>query len=122
MTRTVNRTPRADVYHIGKIIEANILPDGESHGQKLVKYKDGWDDQRVATIAGVTLLAVRGIRQDLFGHLRKGGHPDNLYKQFGTRIEALERRVQELEDQITKPSSVKTFSDLPKIINGPNRP
>jgi len=114
-------TLRSDVFHIGKIIEANVVPDGETDGVKFVKYKDGWDDERVTTVSGSSITTVRRLRQELFGQLRKAVG-ENFYKAMLSRVADLERRMQELEDQITKPSSIKTFSDLPKIINGPNRP
>lgn len=113
-TTTRKHTPRADVKHIGKIIEANILPDGEKDGQKYIKYKDGWDDERVATVSSVPLHTVRKIRQELFGQMRIGG--GNLFKLLSERMDALERRIAELEDAATKPRVVKSFADLP--LNG----
>lgn len=111
MTRTRTAVPRADVFHIGKIIEPQIIPDGEEDGEKRVKYRDGWNDERVATVSGVALANVRKIRQDLFGQLRRGG-ADNLYKRLGDRIDALEHRLAELEEEITKPRTFKSFGEL----------
>lgn len=114
---------RADYYHVAKVLEPVLSKAGEKDGKKMVKYADGWDDQRVATVAGADLRNVQTVRRELFGELPTyPGNANHIYHKIDARVADLERRVQELEDQLTKPSSVKTFSDLPKIINGPNRP
>lgn len=104
---------RADVFQLGKLLENNTTPDGEENGIKFVKFNEGWDDQRIADICGIGISSVRTARQDMFGQIRKGG--DSPYHKFADRIAALESRVAELEDAITKPRVVKSFADLPPI-------
>ena len=117
IAKTHNRVQRADMFHIGKIIESNVVPDGEADGRKFVKYKEGWDDERVSKVAGgVAVSVVQNIRRDLFGEIRRGDGK-NWLSGVSARMDALERRIAELEDAITKPRVLKSFSDLPVVQN-----
>lgn len=114
-TETRKHVSLSDRFHIGKIIEANISSDGEEDGTRYVKYNDGWDDERVVAVAQTNIHTVRRIRQELFGKIRKG-QGENFFRATIARVEALERRVAELEEAATKPRMVKSFADLP--VNG----
>lgn len=60
-------------------------------------YEEGWDDERIVTEFRdrfpITLANVRGLREDLVGHLRRGGDQGG----DAPRFKELERRLAELE-------------------------
>lgn len=110
---------RTDVVHIAKVIESGITEDGEDGGTKYVRYNDGWSDDRVATVTGQNISNVRRLRQELFGQLRRTGNDNGFFRQVAMRVEALERRVAELEDATTRPRTAKSMQELGTLLNGP---
>lgn len=120
---------RSDLFHIGKVLEGCLSPDGEreTDGTKYVKFKEGWDDERVATITGATVYNVQSSRRELFGQIRNvgGTGPMKTHElrldSVVARIEAIEKRLDALEDAATKPRVVKSFSELPSALNGPKQ-
>ena len=104
---------RADLFHIGKIIEQALEPQrSEEDGETYVRFKADWDDDRIAAVTKQPVEAVQKARRDMFGKIRRRGEVPQQDATLLARIAELERRIAQLEDVMTAPRTFKSFAEL----------
>ncbi len=83
----------------GTIGEQTTHPDGTTYTR--VKFRPGWNDQRVADENGCSRWAVKRVRQDAFGTLAKKGHVTSTSGVSNRRVRARDQRLDRLEAAVT---------------------
>lgn len=91
-----------------------LLKVCDKTGAKSCKYKEGWDDQRVANEVGLgtTLKHVNALRVEVMGRL-----PTPTDQLWGGNNGPLARRIVALEEDVAKLKAYLTYLD----VNWPNR-
>lgn len=56
-------------------------------GDGLCRYSEGWDDEKVSILIGVTSLGVRSVRRDMFGNTKRNKPDGDGIKARITAIE-----------------------------------
>lgn len=106
-----NVMTQKDRFQVQKLLDSVLEQNGE-----FVRYKDGWNDNRVANECGCESKIVRNTRARTFG---------NLFRQApktADQIAELEEKVAELQAQMTAVLEAITLRDddlfQPKKSNG----
>ena len=86
------RASRIQILQIGKLLEENIIkaPDGT------VTYKPPWTDELIATHVKCASASVAATRREVYGNFPSNRSAD------GTRLDALEKLVNELVEKHDK--------------------
>lgn len=117
-TKGLKELSSAERFAILKRLDELIEKDGD-----YVKFKNGATDASIAGEFSVSETVVHTLRRDTFGSLKRGlGADSPLTRTLSTvrtlveRMEAVERRLDMLENTVTEPpkpqQSFKSFADL----------
>lgn len=99
-------------FEVLKAIEDNGKKDGD-----LFVYNTGWDDQRIAALAGVHVQSVAYRRKEAFGELRRGSaRSDGRFTKL--EIQAQSFRV-EVADLKTRMDAMEKALNI--LLQAPNR-
>lgn len=106
---------RIQEYQLGKFLEPLLTKSGE-----FVVYKEGWNDDRVATecsIKGITRINVTRFRGDVFGKLSANNGGQNPLVVAHNKIADLTQRVAELEKRLSALEDAKPAQKtLPHVV------
>lgn len=120
--KTYDRLTTQEMFEIGKFLEpilvvtkaAELAPD------RIVEYKDDWNDAKVAAKFSVSVANVAGLRARGFGKIdrtkaaarggKKPGFRNPLVLSW-ERIKASEERIKALEERVTALEDALTSAD-----------
>lgn len=111
----VSPLSRSQIFEIGKLLEDALEESGTQKGR--FRYKDGWDDDKIAALVGCGKTQIAKCRNDLFGELERGANGVNINALAWDRLKTLEARVAELENRL-KPqgNGAATTTGTPKEV------